>query len=162
MESRCLTEMGQTPSRKYLWRRVAWSVLALLTLPLGVIVWQATAFTLNWNAYSDEAQRQENILCTSLRERRPPNISQEEWEHSVNCAVIARLNVFAGPDYASFQSLKEFGKKLDDKMEGEIDPSIFDWIWDQYEQTGPHGKQYARHFRPMFREGVEAIRKRQP
>ena len=139
------------------WPWLAWTV-TVIVLAFCCVVWQVV----QRNAYSNEGYRIWNTLNTTLREKRPQNISQEEWDASVGWTLTAHINVFFSPDHASLQSLNEFGKKLDDKLKDEVDPSIFDWIWYQYEQTGPSGKQYVCRFRSAaFPDTKQAIQKQQ-
>jgi uncharacterized protein (TIGR03067 family) len=140
---------------KRAWRWLLWTVVAIITFAFCWVGWQKAT----WHAYSKESEGSWNALDTTLRHRRPPSISRDEWNSGVNWAVNAHTNIFIGPRGASYQSVKQFREQLDDKLKGEIDSSIFDWIWDQFEQAGPAGKQYAR-FRPAFEEDRQAYHKR--
>ena len=146
----------QKPLRRRIWRCLLWTFVATITLAFCWVGWQMAT----WHAYCQESQRTWNTLHTTLRERRPPNISQHEWDEGVDWAVNAHTNTFIGPEGASFQSMKQFGDQLDDKLKNEVDFSIFDWIWDQLEQAGPAGKQYGR-YRALFQENLQLTRKRQ-
>jgi len=55
--------------------------------------------------------------------------------------------------------MKRFGEALDEKIKGQVEFTILDWIWDQLELTGPAGKQYNERFRAQFHEQMQATRK---
>jgi hypothetical protein len=150
------SQTAQKPPRRRVWHWLAWTIAGIITFAFCWIGWQMAT----WHAYCQESQRSWNTLHTTLREGRPPNISQDEWDHGVDWAVNAHTNTFIGPEGASFQSMKQFGDQLDDKLKNEVDFSIFDWIWDQLEQAGPAGKQYGR-YRALFQENLQLIRKQQ-
>jgi hypothetical protein len=155
--------MRLNPRLSRWWRRRYFelTVAAIIALAIGWTVWQFTALSMARTAYYNEYQRISNMM-ESLRKRRPQNVSPEEWEATIDWAGgTAQCNIFFSEEHTSFESMKRFGDRLDDKMKHEIDSSMLDWIEDQYEQTGPHGKQYIGRFGPGVHEDVQSIRRGQ-
>lgn len=148
-----------TPYRS--WRRLAWAAAAILTLALGWIIWHVTAFAMAHAAYGNESLRIWNTINTLLRERRPQQVSPDEWNATIGWALTAQVNIFSSPENTSFQSMKKFGEQLDEKMRNENDSFTTEWFENQFEQTGPYGKQYIRRFRPMVHDHIQAIRRKQ-
>jgi hypothetical protein len=150
---------GQQPHRWRIWQ-LGWTVVAAVTLFFCLIVALMIQQEMIWRPYTREYRRIEASIL-SLRNRQPSNVITDEWNAGVNWTVTAICNVFFSPETASLQSMKLFEEKLNDKLKEEIDLSVFDWIWDQLELTGPKGKQYIRRFRHMFHEHMEGTGKQQ-
>jgi hypothetical protein len=152
-------QLAPTSSRWWRWCWFEWTAAAISALAIGWIVWQCTAYAMARTAYYNEYQRISNMM-KSLRERRPQNVSLEEWNATIDWAGgTAQCNIFFSEEHTSFQSMRRFGDRLDDKMKHDIDSSMLVWIEDQFEQTGPHGKQYIRRFGPGAHEYIQAIRR---
>jgi hypothetical protein len=47
--------------------------------------------------------------------------------------------------------MRKFGQQLEEKLRGDIDATILEWIWDRLAETGPYGKYYTDRFREQFR-----------
>jgi hypothetical protein len=139
-------------------RRWAVCIAAVLLAACGLHI---AVLRIRAERHSSEAERSYKMLW-SLYERRPPDASKQEWEHSVSFLVISHMNVFVDPFHGSYDALRRFGDQLDAKLKDPIDRSIVEWVWDRMAETSPQGTQYIERFRPEFRQGVEACRRAYP
>ncbi len=129
--------------------------IGLAILAVGV-VWSAFSF-IGLIPYHFEL-RATRDLVQQLRDRRPPHADKDEWEMGSDWVQTAYGNVCFAPSYVSHKELIRFRADLEQKLQGPIDLSIFDWVWERLGQTGPHGKRYCERYIVLYHDGLEAVR----
>jgi hypothetical protein len=94
-------------------------------------------------------------------EQCPPDINRECWEEAVVWSQNAYVETFMFHDMADLDALRQFGHRLDNRLEHGVSPELLEWIWGQVEQVEPRGKRYSNRFRAQFREVLERAKKSQ-
>ena len=51
--------------------------------------------------------------------------------------------------------MKRFVQSLEERLSEPVDLDTIEWIWDQLQDTGPHGRRYVEDYRPEYRREVE-------
>jgi len=104
-----------------------------------------------------EPQRQANAIerhLGSLAKRRPQEMSPRQWES----AVAWTLNLH-GNSLLRFQAsaakMRDFKERLEQKLTGKVDMQTIEWIWDEYADMCPGGRNYQK-FRPQMVEEIQA------
>lgn len=130
------------PPRRRRWIPLSLRLFAafLVLIGLSSALWLATeAYSLR--RYNLQSRRINDTICT-LRERKPPNVSEKLWEDCVAWASIAHCNVCFSESHTKYTAMLEYEKDLDDKLKGPVDLGTMKWIGERLEKTGPHGQQY--------------------
>ena len=84
-----------------------------------------------------------------LAQHRPDGVSKRQWDHVVGWTGVAVCNVFPMPSYVTDeQQYYNFADELERRLQGKIEMSTIDWIWDRFEELGKNGQSYSERFRP--------------
>ena len=86
-----------------------------------------------------------------LATKRPPGVSNEQWEQAVFWTLNAHANCCAVPEFLKMRDkaeLERFADELEHRVRGPADPKIIDWIWDEFERISRYGKKYSYAWRP--------------
>lgn len=145
-----VTEDKSTPARLY--RLIALTALAAIMLALV----RPALFVWNLHVYGQKSHHI-RALIMSLRDQRPSDIPDHAWEEGINWTVTAHCNVCFSPDHASFENMCIYGQQLEEKLQGKIDASTLEWVWDRLAETGPQGKRYTDQFRGQFKESLGLV-----
>jgi hypothetical protein len=95
---------------------------------------------------------QYRILC--LAERRPDDVDQKQWAACLH--LTWNLHANYGPiTYFDSRARYPFLTEFDRRLEGKVDLSTIDWIWDQYSQQTQGGKRYSDQYRPTTPERLK-------
>ena len=90
----------------------------------------------------------------SLAARRPKDVSPRQWES----AVAWTLNLH-GNSLLMFQAdgpnIRNFEKRLADKLSGDVNLETIHWIWDEYAKICSGGRQYQR-FRAQMVDEIQS------
>jgi hypothetical protein len=46
----------------------------------------------------------------------------------------------------------DFADELDRRLQGKVEMSTIDWIWDNFEEIGKNGRRYSEQYRPTTPE----------
>jgi hypothetical protein len=96
-------------------------------------------------------------LFRQLSNRRPSNIDVQTREIATNWATTAYRNICFGEAQTPLQELKRFCKDLEARLQGRVDLTTIDWIWERLGQTGPYGNEYRLRFEPQYHAELEAV-----
>jgi hypothetical protein len=89
----------------------------------------------------------------------PPDAHPGHWHNAVIMTHNAYLETFQLVDLdLDLEALKEFGRRLDERLEQGPSPELLEWIWDQLEQVSPRGQRYVAMFREQFREYLAGLK----
>jgi len=83
-----------------------------------------------------------------LATKRPGEIPPGQWEYAIGWTLNLHSNCASNCRTTAATDLEAFALALEDKCAGNIDLSIIDWIWDEYERITPNGKYYSNLYRP--------------
>ena len=145
----------QQPAAKFHW----WKVVVILIVFPGIGCLSYGVWSAAWKArerwiYQHECDRIAKVI-KSLNDRRPATVGKRVWDNGVGWTVTAHYNVCFSPGHTDLAAMVHFGETLDDRLQRDVDLSIFEWIWDRLAETGPHGKKYTDGFRPSLREDLQ-------
>ncbi len=133
------------PVRSALGRRVGCILAAIVVLALVPVLWQVR----RWYVFHAERDRVDKIT-KSLENRRPATVSERAWNNGIGWSVNALYNICVSPGQGRLEDMTRFRMALEDKLQGDVDLSVFDWIWDRIGEVGPYGRHYTDKFRSIF------------
>src|SRR5262249_20106026 len=84
----------------------------------------------------------------SLASKRPPGLNRHEWEGVVAHTLNALGNCFISARNMPTAEKERFEIELHERMQGQVDLSTIDWIWDEVVRLTPNGKHYSDDWRP--------------
>jgi hypothetical protein len=58
--------------------------------------------------------------------------------------------------------LHNLADELEQRLEGHVDMSTIDWIWDEIEAVSVYGKNYSEDYRPTTPERLQAAKSMPP
>jgi hypothetical protein len=94
-------------------------------------------------------------MIQSLALRRPPHVTRGQW-----ASAVAWTNNLHGNSLLPFETdaptLAAFAERFKKKLDGEVDMTTIDWIWEEYADLTPHGAQYQR-FKKIMDEEIAAV-----
>ena len=111
-----------------------------LAIVVGVLSWAASEI-IPKSRYGYAARRI-NAKISSLRERRPADVSEKLWDESVAWASIAHCNICFSEGHTKYSEMIRFEHDLDETLKSPVDLDTLKWIGERLEKTGPHGQQY--------------------
>jgi len=82
----------------------------------------------------------------SLKNRRPPEVSEQRWAYAVGWTLNALGNCGSYPAVGPY-AMEGLADELEGKLRGEVDMGTIDRVWDEFVRISPVGKSYDR-FRP--------------
>jgi hypothetical protein len=85
------------------------------------------------------------ILC--LAERRPGDVDSKQWAACLHWTWNLHGN-YGGLSYFDPRARYLFLAEFDRRLEGKVDFSTIDWIWDQYALHTKGGSSYSDRYRP--------------
>jgi hypothetical protein len=101
--------------------------------------------------HADSVER----LLQSLVDRRPADVTRGQW----GSAVAWTLNLHANsllPFEADGATIAAFERRLQAKLQGDVDMQTIDWIWAEYARLCPHGASYQR-FKAMMQDEIDTV-----
>lgn len=120
-------------------------LVALVALSVGTIFWWSipNKRLSSWN--QSIVQRLEK-----LKSLPPENVTLEKWKFVVSRTQTAFPNVFYSTDYIlDHDRFRTFQRELHLKLNGDVDISTIDWIWDEFQKNSRHGDTYSAGCRPL-------------
>ena len=99
--------------------------------------------------------RRMDAVLDSLAGRRPDGVSEKAWNAAVGWTRTACGNICFSNDHLPLPEMKKFVESLEARLSEPVDLDTIDCIWDQLQETGPHGKRYVADYRPEYRREVE-------
>ena len=103
-------------------------------LMLGRFVWDT----------NDRVQlrQQTTERLRALARKRPPDVSQAEWEYLVGWTINGHANCVASNSNVSLKEYRLFLQMLSDESAvPQLNIAFFDRVWDFYERAGPTGRR---------------------
>ena len=92
-----------------------------------------------------------------LAKHRPEGVSKRQWSSVVGWTSTAVYSVFFMPSSINDdQRYFDFADELDRRLQGKVEMSTIDWIWDNFEEIGKHGRSYSEQYRPTTPERLRA------
>ncbi len=82
-----------------------------------------------------------------LRENRPPDVPQGQWNFMVDWTLNLHANCGAY-QWANRKQRWQFLEEFERRLHGPVDPATIDWIWDEYVRHAKNGKSYSDRYRP--------------
>ena len=69
------------------------------------------------------------------------------WTHNAlgNCLAVPEFSKGAEPK----TEFSQFADELERRVDGDVGPQTFDWIWDEVVRLSNYGKSYSDRFRPL-------------
>jgi hypothetical protein len=133
--------------------RIIVALLCVLVLACVALFVVRVAYPLY--AYAQE-QRAAFDLVRQLAHRKPPEANAKAWEVATRWASTAVGNVCFSEEHVPIAELRRFRADLAARLEGDVDLSTIDWIWQRLAKTGPHGREYQQKFEAAYRDEVNA------
>jgi hypothetical protein len=88
-----------------------------------------------------------------LAQHRPEGVSKRKWSFAVGWTGVAVGNVFFMPSCVNDdQGYYDFADELGRRLQGKVEMSTIDWIWDGFEEIGKNGRSYSERYRPTMPE----------
>jgi hypothetical protein len=88
-----------------------------------------------------------------LAKKRPPNITRRQWNNVVGWTTTAHGNTLAATRWIPREQMDNFESELHLRLQGPVDITTIDWIWDEFERLAPnYGPEYSRKYRPTSPE----------
>ena len=87
----------------------------------------------------------------TLYGRCPKDIPKTEWDEAVGWTQNAVANCLPSPFIKDEQRFFRFADELDKRLEGEVDPAIIDWMWDEFIEISTIGQTYSDKYRPKLK-----------
>ena len=125
-------------------------LLTALSVVVGLLV-PVQRMVIEHSKYHRQHQRAQELVL-SLADRRPPDVTPEEWEIATGWAANAFGNTCISPSRVSLDELKRFSAELEIKTAEDVDIATIDWIWQRLSDAGPAGKRYYDTFYPEYRK----------
>lgn len=129
----------------------------------GILIGTAIFFTLFTAAHlvpyflGEPMRRQREIgdMVMSLVDRRPPEITRGQWGSAVAWTrnLIGNSMLLAADD---MRPIADFQKRLQEKLNGKVDMTTIDWIWEECARLTPQGANYQK-FRPVMLEEIAEV-----
>jgi hypothetical protein len=89
-----------------------------------------------------------------LRSRAPADRSRERWSMAVGLTASCAYNALQADDVSPSEAeriVADFQRRLDGPP-----AEAFHWLWHEIEQSGPHGRSFARRNKPFVLEALGA------
>jgi hypothetical protein len=133
----------ERPVRRFRFRSL------LVVVFLGMALLAAYCFVLvPYFRFGETRDRIEGSV-RELAQHRPDGVSKRQWSYVVGWTGVAVGNVFFVPSSVKDeQRYYDFADELERRLQGRVEMSTIDWIWDRYEELGEHGRSYSERFRP--------------
>ncbi len=91
-----------------------------------------------------------------LYAKQPQNLNAAQW----HCMVYWTRNLH-GNSLIAFQTstaqIASFESRINERLSGKVDATTIEWIWDEYANVCPGGRNYQR-FRLMVNENLAALK----
>ena len=134
-------------------RPLQFTIRTLLVVMIVVSI-VGSAFQVTWAPFlrCKRGYQRVSVTVESLAGRCPSGIAQQQWDNYVGWTQNAVGNCLTSPSYIRDEPrLHRFADELEKKLQGDVDVSTIDWIWDEIEQISTHGESYSEKFRPTRR-----------
>jgi len=120
------------------------AVAFLLAAPVGFVFFRFVKHRL----YS-EAAEDVHATMESLRNRRPTDVPNDQWNHAVDWTSNVIDQVYASPEHGDLDSFQRLSRLLKRKTTGTVDLGTLRWVWDECERAKGHGQVYAVRYRDV-------------
>jgi hypothetical protein len=117
----------------------------LVIVVVGTFFWFETLEPLRRHRQFCEIVQAEFL---SLAKKRPPNVDRHQWEGVVAHTLNALANCFTFARNIPRAAMDGFETELHRRLQGHVDLSTIDWVWDEVVTLTPYGKQYSDNWRP--------------
>lgn len=132
-------------------RRLALTLVFLALVGGGVAFYVSIVKPLVF--YSKWFERVRSSIYT-LADKRPAEVSRGQWDFMIGWTLNLHGNAAFGPRQIDSQAAAEFADELDRRLQGPMNISDIDWIWDRYESFSEGGKSYSDKYRPTRPENL--------
>ncbi len=120
-------------------------VAALLFLTGVAVVWFVWIRPIS--AHFRWCDRVRTSLNT-LEKKRPPELTQGQWEHVVSWTFNLHSNCGTIPGTVDQAWRDGFADELERRFAGPITLAEIEWIWDEYAAHTKNGQNYSDKYRP--------------
>ena len=156
------TGNGDEPSNELPWiqfRLRSVPIIFLLGIALFVAYRLGVAPHFRFMKTRDRIQ---SSVC-KLAQHRPEGVSKRQWSFVVDWTGVAVGNVFfTASSVNDDQQYYDFADELEQRLQGKVEMSTIDWIWDGFEEIGKDGRSYSERFRPTTPERLHDAEQMQP
>ena len=97
-----------------------------------------------------------SLTILSLAEKRPAELTEDQWAFCVMWAWNLHNNYGLVPEYVPTAELERIETHFRVKIDQGVDVRLFDWLWDEYIQAYP-GASFYNHWRPSADHNREAF-----
>jgi hypothetical protein len=97
----------------------------------------------------------------SLAQKRPPDITREQWQHIVAWTLNGHGNILTFKTDIPQAEQDRFVSELRGRLSSQrVDLATIAWIWDQFERLSPsYGPEYSARYRPTAPERLKEFQK---
>jgi hypothetical protein len=86
----------------------------------------------------------------SLANKRPPELTREQWENVIAWTLNAHGNCLIPCWRIPSSERDRFEAELKRRLRERVDLQTIDWIWDEIVRMSPYGKTYSDDWRPTL------------
>jgi hypothetical protein len=125
----------------------------LVVAVFGVVLMAAYRFVLLPSLRFNETRDRIQMLVQELAQHQPTGVSIRQWSFVVGWTGTAVGNIFFVPSSVKDnQKYYDFADEFEQRLQGNVDMSTINWVWDQYEELSEIGRGYSERFRPTTPE----------
>ena len=135
------------------------TTVVAVVMGMGIGLLMLGRFVLETN---DRAQcrQQTTERLYALARKRPPDVSQAEWEYLVGWTINGHANCVSSNSDVSLKEYRLFLQMVSDESAvPQLNIAFFDRVWDFYERAGPTGRRYTDMHRPTLPERLREAEK---
>lgn len=118
-----------------------------LALCVGLIAPVLQSVIRQRNFYRLHGQTWDKIR--SLAVRCPLDVPPDQWQKAVDWTANLIVQVYFSPVQSDPKSLKELHDRLSEKINGAVDLTTLQWVWEHCEEAPRDGAVYAIRFRSI-------------
>ena len=119
--------------------------VALMALPIAFVVVPLHRMT-EWR----QLEREIDVTIRHLQPTNPQEVNMTVWECAQSTTVTTYCNICYSPGHPSTAEMYRLRYDLRLKLKEKVDLDTLEWVRDRLARTGPHGKWYIDHFKPLY------------
>jgi hypothetical protein len=140
-------------SRSRPWWKIGGIVFATICVTVCGLFFRYSVLP-HWEHQQWYQMMEERIL--KLAEKVPDDVSPSQWAFCLCSTWNLHANC-GGYEYFDLAYRERFLAQLDCKLNGRVDLSTIDWIWDQYVNHSRGGSRYSLLYRPSTPEHLREL-----